>query len=72
MAAVTTPHHGGSQRRVGSVRWPGALLAAGVGAAGGAAVALLVRRHLRRDAPNALEPEQVQAVVDRAAPEPPA
>ena len=46
-------------------RWPWALGAALAGAAGGAAMALLAGRLRTEDAPDALEPDQVQAVVDR-------
>lgn len=46
-------------------RWPVALTAAIAGAAAGAAVALVLRRLRTQDAPGALEPEQVEAVVDR-------
>ena len=53
-------------------RWPWALLAAVLGAAGGAAVASLVRQRVGADAPGAQEPHQLRAVVDRPAPpEPP-
>lgn len=51
-------------------RWPWAVAAAVVGAAAGAGVAYLVGRVVGRvvgrDAPDAQEPEDVQAVVDRA------
>jgi len=47
-------------------RWPWALAAAVVGAAAGAGVAYVVGRVVGRDAPDAQEPEDVQAVVDRA------
>lgn len=46
-------------------RWPWAVAAAIAGAAAGAAVAQLVGRLLGQDAPDAQEPEDVQAVVDR-------
>ena len=46
-------------------RWRWALAAAVVGAAAGAAVAYAVRRVEGQDAPGAVEPEQLQAVVDR-------
>ena len=46
-------------------RWPWALAAAVLGAAAGAGVALLARRLLGSEAPDAQEPEQVRAVVDR-------
>ena len=46
-------------------RWPWALGAALLGAAAGAAAALLVGRLLVSDAPDAQEPEDLEAVVDR-------
>lgn len=46
-------------------RWPWAVGAALAGAASGAAMAYLSGRLRTEDAPNALEPDQVQAVVDR-------
>ena len=46
-------------------RWRWALAAAVAGAAAGAAVAYAVRRVEGQDAPGAVEPEQLQAVVDR-------
>jgi hypothetical protein len=46
-------------------RWPWAVLAAVLGAAAGAAAALLIGRLLGSDAPDAQEPEDVEAVVDR-------
>ncbi|MCA1721993.1 MAG: hypothetical protein LC779_13130, partial [Actinobacteria bacterium] len=46
-------------------RWPVALIAALAGAAGGVVVALLLRRVRTSDAPDAVEPEQLEAVVDR-------
>lgn len=50
-------------------RWPWAVAAAVLGAAAGAALAQLVGRVLLgRDAPDAQEPEDLQAVVDRPAP----
>ena len=48
-------------------RWPWAVAAALAGAAAGAAVAHLVGRLLGSDAPDAQDPEDVQAVVDRPA-----
>ena len=45
-------------------RWPAALAAAAAGAAAGVAVAMVLRR-LHGDAPDAQEPEELQAVVDR-------
>jgi hypothetical protein len=50
-------------------RWPWAVGAAVVGAAAGAGVALLVGRLLMgRDAPDAQDPADLEAVVDRPAP----
>lgn len=50
-------------------RWPWALAAAVVGAAAGVAASrLLGRLLLGQDAPDAQEPEELQAVVDRPAP----
>jgi hypothetical protein len=46
-------------------RWPWALLAAVLGAAAGSAAAVVVRSLEGTDAPDAQEPDQVQAVVDR-------
>ena len=51
---------GGSARR-----WPWAVLAAVVGAAAGSAAAFAVRTLEGTDAPDAQEPDEVQAVVDR-------
>ena len=48
-------------------RWPWALLAAALGAAAGSAAAVVVRSLEGTDAPDALEPDEVQAVVDRPA-----
>jgi hypothetical protein len=50
-----------------SRRWPWALLAAVLGAAAGSAAALVVRSVEGEDAPDALEPDELQAVVDRPA-----
>lgn len=51
-------------------RWPWAVGAAVLGAAAGAAVALLVGRLVvGRDAPDAQDPSDLQAVVDRDVPE---
>ena len=47
-------------------RWPWALAAAGAGAAAGVGVAIVLSRLRTQDAPDALEPEQLKAVVDRA------
>ena len=46
-------------------RWPWAVLAAVLGAAAGSAAAVLVRSLQGTDAPDAQEPDEVQAVVDR-------
>jgi hypothetical protein len=51
-------------------RWPWALLAAVLGAVAGGVVALLVRRQLQADPPNAQEPHELRAVVDRPGPHP--
>lgn len=47
-------------------RWPWALGAAVLGAAAGAGVAYVLQRVVGQDAPGAQDPEDVQAVVDRA------
>jgi hypothetical protein len=46
-------------------RWPWALAATVAGALAGAAVAYAVRRVQGQDSPEAVEPEQLRAVVDR-------
>ena len=46
-------------------RWPWAIAAAAAGAAAGVLVAVAVRRLSRPDPPGALDPEDVQAVIDR-------
>jgi hypothetical protein len=46
-------------------RWPYAVLAAVLGAAAGAAAAVLAQRLAGTDAPDAQEPEELVAVVDR-------
>ena len=51
-------------------RWPWALAATVAGAAAGGAVAHVVRRVQGQDRPGAVEPEQLQAVVDRPDDEP--
>lgn len=56
---------------VGVRRWPWAVGAALAGAAAGAAVAYLVTRIVGQDAPDAQEPEDLQAVVDRPTDLPP-
>ena len=53
-------------------RWPWAVGAALAGAAAGAAAAYATRRLRTTDAPEAVEPEQVEAVVDLDRPVPPA
>ena len=50
---------------VAVARWPWALAAAAAGAAAGVVVAIAVRRLSRPDAPDAQEPEELQAVIDR-------
>lgn len=47
-------------------RWPWAVGAAVLGAGAGVAVALLVSKVVGQDAPDAQEPEDLQAVVDRS------
>ena len=49
---------------LGRRRWPWALGAALLGAAAGAAVAVVVSRLVPSDAPDAQDPEDVEAVVD--------
>lgn len=46
-------------------RWPWALAAVVAGACAGGAVAYVVRRVEGADAPGAVEPDQLRAVVDR-------
>ena len=46
-------------------RWPWAVAAAVTGAATGVAVVLVLARLRTRDAPGALEPEELRAVIDR-------
>ena len=46
-------------------RWPWAVLAAVLGAAAGSAAAVVVRFLEGTDAPDALDPDDLQAVVDR-------
>ena len=48
-------------------RWPWAVLAAVLGAAAGSAAAFAVRSLEGVDAPQAQDPDEVQAVVDRLA-----
>ena len=50
---------------VAARRWPWALVAAIAGAVGGALVAVAVRRLSHPDAPDAQDPEDLQAVIDR-------
>jgi hypothetical protein len=65
-AALDALRGGPVKPPVGVRRWPWAVTAAVVGAAAGAAVAMLAGRLLGQDAPGAQDPEDVQAVVDRA------
>jgi len=51
-------------------RWPWALAAAILGAAAGSGVAVLVRRLEGEDAPDAQDPSELEAVVDRPASQP--
>jgi hypothetical protein len=51
-------------------RWPWALAAAIAGAAAGVAVAVAIRRVAGADRPDALDPEDVEAVIDRPAERP--
>jgi hypothetical protein len=53
-------------------RWPWTLSAALLGALAGAAVAAVVLRVVGQDAPDAQEPEDLEAVVDRPVDGPPA
>jgi hypothetical protein len=50
-------------------RWPWAVLAAVLGAAAGSAAALVVRSIEDPSGPQAQEPDEVQAVVDRRGPQ---
>jgi hypothetical protein len=61
MGRTTGLVHGAAAGR----RWPWALAATVAGATAGAAVAYAVRRLEGQDCPGAVEPEQLQAVVDR-------
>ena len=54
-------------RELRSRRWPWAVLAAVLGAAAGSAAAFAVRSLEGVDAPQAQDPDEVQAVVDRLA-----
>ena len=75
-AVETTRVRGGAARdalrgtRVGPPsavrRWPWALLAAVLGALAGSGVAVLVRRLQGQDAPDAQDPSELEAVVDRS------
>lgn len=51
---------------VAVARWPWALAAAAAGAAAGVAVAIAVRRLSRPDAPDAQDPADLEAVIDRS------
>ena len=53
-------------------RWPWAVAAAAAGAAAGVVAVSVIGRLRTSDAPDAVEPEQVQAVVDRPDAPPPA
>ena len=64
-AALDALRGGPVRPPVGVRRLPWALAAAVVGAAAGAATALLVRRVIGQDAPDAQAPEDLEAVVDR-------
>lgn len=68
-AAVEALRGGPVRPPVGARRWPWAVVAAVAGAAAGAAIAVLAGRLAGRlmgqDAPDAQDPEDVQAVVDR-------
>jgi secreted protein with Ig-like and vWFA domain len=50
---------------VAVARWPWAVAAALAGAAAGVAVAIAMRRISRPDAPDAQNPEDLEAVIDR-------
>ena len=52
----------------GHRRWPWAVLAALAGAAAGVGVAYALARVRTTDAPDAVDPTQVEAVIDRATP----
>ena len=67
-AALDALRGGPVRPPVGVRRLPWALAAAVVGAAAGAATALLVRRVIGQDAPGAQAPEDLEAVVDRPDP----
>jgi hypothetical protein len=64
-AALDALRGGPVRPPVGVRRLPWAIAAAVVGAAAGAAAAVLVRRVLGQDAPDAQAPEDLEAVVDR-------
>ena len=65
MRRTTELVHRTSGASVPARRWPWALAATVAGAVAGGAVAYAVRRVQGQDSPGAVEPEQVQAVVDR-------
>ena len=71
-AAVEALRGGPVRAPVGVRRWPWAVVAAVAGAAAGAGTALLLQRVLGTDAPDAQEPEDLEAVVDRPVPDQPA
>ena len=64
-AALDALRGGPVRPPVGVSRWPWAVAAAVVGAAAGAATAMLVGRLIGEDAPGAQAPEDLEAVVDR-------
>lgn len=64
-AALDALRGGPVRPPVGVNRWPWAIAAAVVGAAAGAATAMLVSRVIGQDAPDAQAPEDLEAVVDR-------
>ena len=55
----------GGVRTLPAPRWPWALAAVVAGAAAGAAVAYAARRVQGQDRPDAVDPQQLRAVVDR-------
>jgi hypothetical protein len=72
-AALAALRGGPVRPPVARRRWPWAVVAAAAGAAAGAGVAVLVGRLLLgRDAPDAQDPADLEAVVDRPGDLPPA
>ena len=69
--ARTTGHGRAAARWVPARRWPWAVAAVVAGGAAGAAVAYAVRRVEGVDSPEAVDPQEVQAVVDRPDDAPP-